>query len=152
MKTLLKISLVALPAAGVGSLAADTNSAWYRALRKPSWQPSAMVFPVVWTPLYGLIAYAGSRAMDRASEPERRALARDLGGSLLLSAGWSCLFFGTRSPRSALGEIAWLNLFNLALVRRAWRVDRGAGLLIAPFAVWTLVTTGLNGTVVWLNR
>lgn len=152
VKTLLKTSLAVAAAAGVGGLAADADPGWYRALRKPSWQPRVPVFPVVWTPLYGLVAYAGARALDRASGPERLALVRELGGTLALATGWSCLFFVAKSPRTALGEITALNLSNLMLIRRAWRVDRQAGLLLVPYAVWTLVTTGINGAIVCLNR
>jgi tryptophan-rich sensory protein len=72
-----------------GSWAADASSAWYSGLRKPTWQPPARAFPVVWTPLYALIAVAGTRALNRAAGGERAALRRAYGANLVLNAGWT---------------------------------------------------------------
>jgi hypothetical protein len=56
----------------VGGLATDPGFRWYARLRKPVWQPPGSAFPLVSTPLYGLIAYVGARALDR--DPPRLAV------------------------------------------------------------------------------
>ncbi len=107
---------------------------------------------MVWTPLYGLIAIAGARALDRSEGPERAAFARGYALNLALNAGWTALFFGARRPGAALAEIAALNASNLVLLRRAARTDRAAGAALAPYVAWTLFATALNGAIVGLNR
>lgn len=42
----------------VGARAVDADSAWYKALDKPQWQPPSWAFGVVWTPLYASVAWA----------------------------------------------------------------------------------------------
>ncbi|MEE3919474.1 TspO/MBR family protein [Micromonospora sp. BRA006-A] len=113
-------AVTATAAAGAVATSTGTSSRWYRRLRKPAWQPPSAAFPVVWTPLYGLIAVAGARALDR-SEGERAAFARGYALNLALNAGWTALFFGARRPGAALAEIAALNASNLVLLRRARR-------------------------------
>ena len=45
--------------AAAGARAVDPDSAWYRGLAKPPWQPSPKAFGVIWMPLYASIAWAG---------------------------------------------------------------------------------------------
>ncbi|WIM99328.1 TspO/MBR family protein [Actinoplanes oblitus] len=149
--TWVKTAAAVTAAAGAGSLATDPKSAWYRTLRKPSWQPPPVAFPAVWTPLYALIALAGARTLDRAGEADRRAFARAYGVNLLLNAGWSALFFGAKRPKAALAEIVTLNVSNVLLLRRAARTDRLAGAALAPYVAWCLFATVLNAAIVRRN-
>ncbi|GAA0386074.1 tryptophan-rich sensory protein [Microbispora corallina] len=150
-KTFLGTALAVTATAVAGSLSVDATSAWYRGLRKPSWQPPPPAFGLVWTPLYATIAYAGGRALSRGGEGSRPALARALGANLLLNAAWSALFFRARSPKLALAEILALNASNALLVSRVVRADRRAGLLLLPYAGWTAFATALNASIVRRN-
>lgn len=150
-KTLIATSLASAATAAVGAAATKPGQRWYRRLRKPSWQPPPAVFPLVWNPLYALIAYGSARALDRASAGERKAFSRHLAGNLALNAAWPALFFRARSPRLALAEIAVLNASNLLLIRQAMRADRTAGLLLLPYASWTAFATALNAAIARRN-
>ncbi|GAA1736122.1 TspO/MBR family protein [Luedemannella helvata] len=154
LPTLVKTAAAVTATAAVGAVitSSSTSSGWYRRLRKPSWQPPSAAFPLVWTPLYALIAVAGARALDRAEGAERTAFTRDYALNLALNAGWTALFFGARRPAAALAEITALNASNILLVRRAGRTDRLAGAALVPYAGWTLFATALNGAIVGLNR
>ncbi|MEO5877518.1 MAG: TspO/MBR family protein [Streptosporangiaceae bacterium] len=151
-RTLVKTSLAVTAAAGVGVLATDPDSPWYRRLSKPPWQPPGPAYGIVWTPLYAMIAYAGGRAMDQATRPDRRSIGLALGVNLGLNAGWTALFFAAKSPKAALAEIMVLNVSNAALVRQVWKADRRAGLLLLPYAGWTVFATALNADIVRRNR
>ncbi|MGC4893683.1 TspO/MBR family protein [Micromonospora sp. DT31] len=150
LKTATAVAVTA--AAGAAVTSTGTSSRWYRRLRKPAWQPPSAAFPLVWTPLYALIAVAGARALDRTDGAERAALARGYALNLALNAGWTAMFFGARRPTAALAEITALNASNLVLLGRAARADRLAGAALAPYAAWTLFATVLNGAIVGLNR
>lgn len=144
-------AVVATAAAGATATTSGTSSRWYRRLRKPPWQPPSTAFPLVWTPLYALIAVAGARALDRSDGAERATFRRVYALNLALNAGWPALFFGARRPAAALAEIAALNASNLVLLRRATRADRLAGAALAPYAAWTLFATVLNAAIVRRN-
>jgi tryptophan-rich sensory protein len=72
-KTLIATTAASAATAAVGALATRSGSRWYQRLSKPSWQPPAQVFPLVWNPLYALIAYGGARALTSAEGADRTA-------------------------------------------------------------------------------
>jgi tryptophan-rich sensory protein len=148
---LVKTAAGVAAAAATGSLAATPNSEWYRALNKPRWQPKAAVFPLVWTPLYGLIAVAGARTLDRLAGNDRIQFRRLYATDLVLNAAWTLIFFRARRPRLAALEIVALNVTNVVLLGKAWRSDRLAGLTLLPYVAWTGFATVLNGSLVARN-
>ncbi|QIG43683.1 tryptophan-rich sensory protein [Nocardioides anomalus] len=150
MSPRLTTGLLTLAAAAVGTLGTKPDSAWYRALRKPSWQPPAVAFPLVWTPLYAAIAWSTGRAA--AAEEERRGRYLALtGANLAVNAGWCWAFFTARSPRGGLATIAVLDALNLALLRETVRRDPAAAAALAPYVAWTGFATALNAAHVRLN-
>ncbi|GAB3986925.1 TspO/MBR family protein [Plantactinospora veratri] len=150
--TLAKTGLATALAAAVGSLATDPDSAWYRSLDKPAWQPPPAAFPAVWTPLYASIAFAAARALDAStSVAERSSFRRAYAIDLALNAGWNALFFRARRPRLALAELVLLNAANAVLLHRAWRADRVAGAALLPYLAWTGFATALNATIAARN-
>jgi benzodiazapine receptor len=151
MRTKLFAASAVAAAAVTGAVAADPGSAWYRALRKPRWQPPPPAYALAWTPLYAAIAVAGARALHRAPESERGQLASRFLLDLALNAAWTPLFFRARRPRAALAEIACLDIANAALIRQVRRADHGAAALLLPYACWTAFATALNAEIVRLN-
>ena len=54
------LAFVAAAAAAASSgLLFRADRVWYANLRQPRWTPPRWVFPVVWTPLYLMIALSG---------------------------------------------------------------------------------------------
>jgi translocator protein len=108
-----------------GALAVDPDSAWYRGLAKPSWQPPRRAFGVIWTPMYASIAWAGGHALRRSSGRQRIALITSLAANLALNAVWNWMFFGLRSPRAGLAGTVLLDISNAELIQRTARTAPG---------------------------
>lgn len=143
--------VIALAAAGLGALATDIGP-WYRALRKPSWQPPDWLFGPVWTVIFGLIAWSGAMAWQAATPDQRLwAVALPFAVNLLLNVAWSFLFFRMRRTRLALGEVVALWLSILWLIVSLWGVSQTAALLLVPYLVWVSFAGVLNRTIVRLN-
>jgi tryptophan-rich sensory protein len=138
-------------AAGVGFLGTRPDSPWYRSIERPPWEPPAAAFPLVWTPLYGLIAWGTGRAAERAGADQGRVLSLTA-ADLAANAGWCWAFFARESPAAGLATIAVLDGLNIALVREAARHDRVAAAALAPYVVWTGFATALNTSIWWRNR
>lgn len=137
----------------VGSIGTRPDSSWYRRLRKPSWQPPTLAFPVVWTALYGLIGWAGGQALEAEQDEQRRtALAAVLAADLAVNAGWCWVFFTARRTGAGLVTIAVLDALNVELVRRAWAADRSAGIALLPYTAWSAFATVLGGDIWRRNR
>lgn len=145
--------LLTAAAAVIGSAGVRADTNWYRSLDKPSWQPPGAVFPLVWTPLYGLIGWGTGRALDRARDTgdDHRVLALTT-ADLAANAGWNWAFFAARSPASGLAVIAVLDTLNVALLREVRRHDPVAATALAPYAVWCGFATVLNAVICWRNR
>lgn len=124
---------------------------WYRSLDKPAWTPPDWVFPAAWTPLYTLIAISAYRVWRAEPSPERsRALAL-WGVQMGLNAAWTPLFFGRRNPKAGLADVALLVPSVAAYAAQAARVDRPAGVMMAPYLAWTTFAAALNADIVRRN-
>jgi len=149
---LARTSAAVAATAVIGVLGTDVTSRWYRHLDKPVWQPPGAAFGPAWTTLYGLMAVASARTLDRLDEPaERRAFATAFGANLLLNAGWNWLFFKARRPRWALAEILLMEVSTLDLTRRAAHVDSPAAKMLMPYAGWVGFAAALNASIARRN-
>jgi translocator protein len=124
---------------------------WYPHLNKPSFTPPDKVFPVVWTTLYGLIAWSGWRVWCAAPSHERNAALRLWLSQLTANAHWSKLFFGQHRPSLALADVFALEGMLLSYMRAARKVDRAAAAAFIPYAAWVAFATVLNAEIARLN-
>jgi benzodiazapine receptor len=134
-----------------GEPGTESRLAWYAGLDKPRWAPPPALLGAGWAPLYALVTAGGARALDHTSGGPRRALARTYAVSLVLSAAWSALLFGARSPRLALADAAALDAATIELLRRAWRADRPAAACLLPYAAWTGFATAVTAAIARRN-
>src|SRR6478752_1006163 len=106
--TLAATSAAVTATAAVGGLASRADTAWYRRLRKPPFQPPPVAFPVAWTALYAAIAAGSAEAIDTLDDDARDRFVGALAANLSLNAGWTWCFFRLRRPWLAAAESAAL--------------------------------------------
>ena len=70
---------------------------------------------------------------------------------LCLNLAWSFLFFGLQRIDLALLEIVILLIAIITNTIVFWRIERLAGLLFVPYAVWVTYATILNASLWLLN-
>lgn len=157
----LAIAATTLAAPIIGGLAtASSVSTWYREeLTLPPWNPPSWVFGPVWTTLYVLMALAALLVWRRLAERTGRSLDRSMrlpfglyALQVALNALWPVLFFGLRSPGTALVQIVPLIVAIAATFWAFWRVRPVAAWLLTPYLGWTLFAGVLNATIWWMNR
>jgi tryptophan-rich sensory protein len=155
LRNLALTSAATVASAVVGGLATAPDSAWYRSLDLPDWQPPPVAFPLVWTPLYADIAASSAavlNAYDRTGDTAgRNAYLRALGTNLALNTAWSIVFWRVRRPWAAAAEAALLAASSADLARRAGRVNRGAGIGLSPYAAWCAFATALSVAIARRN-
>jgi len=104
---------------------------FFESLVKPSWIPPDWAFPTAWFTLWFLQAIAV--AVLFSSDRGGRSLALGLlAAQFVVAVAWEAFVFGPA-------------------VIAAWRVERLAGLLIAPTIVWVSVATTLGFSLLRLN-
>lgn len=138
--------------AGTGAFLTDI-SPWYRALRRPSWQPPDWLFGPAWTLILGLGSLSLYLALRHYPDGGRRWLIFGLfvlNG--VLNVLWSPLFFTLRRPDWALAEVPFLWLSILVPMVIVQPASWTASLLLAPYLAWVSFAAVLNLTLVRLNR
>lgn len=122
--------------------------AWYERLAKPSWTPPNWVFPVMWTSIYLLIAFAGARV---AGLPGSGYALAFWAMQIAFNTLWTPIFFGLRRLKGALPVIGCLWLAVLGATITHFQLDLWAGLAFVPYLVWVSIAAVLNFTVARLN-
>lgn len=140
----------ALFVAALGASVTDLGP-WYQDLVKPSWQPPGPVFGIAWTIIYALTAAAGVLTWRAARGAAREWTVGLFALNGALNVFWSLLFFRARRPDWALIEVGFLWLSILALIVFAWRQDKRAALLLAPYLIWVTIAAAMNYEIVRLN-
>ncbi len=149
--TIVVAALSAILLAGVGGLATAIGP-WYRALRKPTWQPPDWAFGPAWTLILGMAAGSGALAWEAAPDAAGRFQVVALfAANGLFHFLWSPLFFRLKRPDWALFEVVFLWLSCLALIIGLARFSTTASLLIVPYLLWVSFASWLNLAIVRLN-
>jgi tryptophan-rich sensory protein len=136
----------------VGQLFTFPNLApWYAGLAKPGFSPPNSLFGPVWTLLYTLMALAFWRILTRPDEPGRRLAIVLFLAQLALNTLWPVAFFGAHSPLLGLIDIVPQEILVAASLISFWRLDRLAGLCLAPLVLWVGFAGLLNFAIWRLN-
>lgn len=142
--------------ATVGSLATPAGQGpdgWYADADKPGFTPPGWLFGVAWTLLYAAMALAAWLLSRRREDGVAGAawLLRLWWVQLAVNLLWTPLFFAAEWLWVGLADIVLLDALVAVLVVRAWRVDRVAAALLAPYLLWILFATALNASIAALN-
>lgn len=132
-----------------GGLTTSTGD-WYRALRKPSFQPPAWAFGPAWTLILGLAAVSAVLGW-RADAGGRPLLAALFGLNALLHALWSPLFFRVRRPDLALAEMAALFVSVASLIGVLLPKSLLGAAILLPYLCWVGFAFAVNLQIVRLN-
>jgi benzodiazapine receptor len=149
--TIVVAVLITVVVLGIGG-AATSVGAWYRDLRKPSWNPPNWAFGPAWTIILSLAAWAGVLGWTHAPDAGARAMVAVLFGvNIVFHMLWSPLFFNLHRPDWALIEVPFLWLSILALMIFLAPISRLASALLAPYLLWVTFAAYLNLVIVRLN-
>tara|TARA_R110002012_G_scaffold79518_3_gene202298 strand:- start:1138 stop:1605 length:468 start_codon:yes stop_codon:yes gene_type:complete len=146
---LVSLLLVGLTASTGARFSPDS---WYRELRKPTWTPPDIAFPIAWGILYVLMAIAAWRIYMAEDSAWRTASLVIYALQLIVNAAWSWLFFGRKQIAGALMDIvALLILITVAIVLFS-QASALAAWLMVPYWLWVLLALSLNATIYRLNK
>ena len=140
---------------GIGALGAavvaTSVDTWYADLIKPSFTPPDRVFGPVWTALYVLMAVAAWRVWRTADRDTRRGALTLFALQLVLTLGWTAVFFGLQKIGAALATIVVLDVGVVVTMLAFRSTDRWAGLLMLPYLAWVAFATVLTIAIWRLN-
>lgn len=117
---------------------------WYEGLKKPAFTPPKWVFPVAWTTIYILLAWAGARL---ATLPDAGLALALWALQIALNTLWTPVFFGARQLGAGMAVLALLWVTVAALVVVAFGRDSVAGWMLLPYLLWLCIAAALNWRV-----
>ena len=148
--TIVVAVIITLAVLGVGG-AMTTVGPWYRALRKPSWNPPYWIFGPAWTLILGLAAWAGVLGWTHTDGAGHLLIGGLFAINIVLHMLWSPLFFNLQRPDWALIEVPFLWLSILALMVALAPISSLAAWLLLPYLLWVAFAAFLNLTIVRMN-
>lgn len=164
------VGLCLLVATGDALLTKHGMQRWFPMLHHPPGTPPRWAFPLLsallavagavaawrvwcWNPLARLpTTYVGHVPDGGPTGPRLRRRGLLLWSwQLAVSGLWTPLLFALHRPFAALELIVGLSLLVLLTLRDFLRIDRAAGLLMAPSLAWMCYAAWLNAGIAWLN-
>ncbi|MBI2632550.1 tryptophan-rich sensory protein [Candidatus Pacearchaeota archaeon] len=144
-KVLLVSALIFFAISIIGSLftSGNTNSSWYLE-NKPSFTPPNLVFPIVWSILYFLIALSLYFSWIKAKKYEKKKIAIMFGINLVANVLWSYLFFGIQNPLFSFIDIIIILGTIIGMILLVGKINRRAGWMLVPYLLWVSFATILN--------
>jgi tryptophan-rich sensory protein len=120
------------------------ENGWYARLAKPSFQPPAQAFGIVWTTLYTMLGIALAAILNEPPSKQRRDALWLFGGQLALNFAWSPIFFGLQMIDIALVTIIVMLVMAATTANLFRRLRPVAGWLMVPYLLWLCLATALN--------
>ena len=120
-------------------------------VKKPPLTPPGIVFGIVWTVLYALMAIGVARVAASPDSRQRQKAINEFIIQLTLNFFWSLIFFNVRSYGLALLWLAILWVFVVRMICAFRKTDNLAAVIQIPYLVWVTFAVYLNYGVWILN-
>ena len=125
-------------------IAKSVSSAWYKCIQ-PSFSPPAVVFPIVWTILYTLIAIALAQTILLPASNGKYWLLGFYAYNLIQNISWPFLFFQYHEIKTALFVLVEMVFSTAIIMWQSYRIlPRWVGHLLIPYFLWLCFASVLN--------
>lgn len=150
MKKIFKFLLIALPWF-IGGLLFRSDTIFYKGLNKPVFAPPSIVFPIVWTILYILIAISIYLIYRDNSYTDTPSYNKALLINYFSNQIFSFLFFTIKSPFLALIDTVIVLISSLFLYYESKELNKTSAKLLIPYIIWNVFATILILFIFFMN-
>jgi tryptophan-rich sensory protein len=150
MKKIFKFILILFPWF-IGGLLFRSDTIFYNNINKPSFAPPSILFPIIWTILYILIAisiYLIYKNNDFKDTPNYN---KTLLINYVSNQIFSFFFFTIKSPFLALIDTIIVFISSLFLYYESKELNKLSAKLLIPYIIWNLFATILIITIFFMN-
>ncbi len=135
--------------AALGTMFVNTSGEWYQSLIKPALQPPPLVFTVVWTVLYALLA-ASLALVSVMPDVQKKTLGL-YAVTGVLNVLWTYTFFEMQNPGGAVFVLIATIIAGVALFADVHRIHKTAAYLLIPYLIWLCFALYLNYELAFFN-
>jgi benzodiazapine receptor len=135
----------------LGTITQVNIATWYHTLHKSTLTPPAIVFPIVWSILYAMIAMSGWSLWQHRQRPNAKMALAFYSVQMMLNWAWSPLFFNFHLIALSFYCIilmAFLTLITILLTKNNFKFSC---IMLIPYFLWLIFASYLNGVLWWLN-
>lgn len=142
--------LISLGVGALSSLLTSNAMRQYSAIRRPALSPPAVVFPIVWTALFILMAVSAYLIYE-SNCPEKKNALTVYAIQLIVNFFWPLFFFNCRAYFFSFIWLLLLWVLVLIMIFLFWKCHHTAALLQIPYIIWLTFAAYLNYSVWILN-
>jgi len=150
MKKVLKFLIILVPWF-IGGLIFRSDTIFYKSLNKPFFAPPSILFPIVWTILYVLIAISIYLILKNNKLKEIPNYTKALIINYFSNQIFSFLFFTIKSPFLALIDTFFVLISSLFLYYESKELNKTSSKLLIPYIIWNLFATILIIFIFFMN-
>ena len=144
--------LVTAATAALGAAITRRGMPAYEQLVKPPLTPPSLLFPIVWSILFLLMALGAAMIGSTRDTARRRRALSLYGAQLIANVFWSFLFFGLGRHWLAFIWLLLLWALILGMIFSFSSIRRPAGYLQIPYLLWVSFAAYLNLGIALLNK
>ena len=134
-----------------GFLSREGTKIYSSSIQQPPLSPPAIVFPIVWVILYGLMGFSAARVSLTPPSRERSTGLNLYVAQLIVNFFWSLIFFNAQAFGLAFLWLLLLWVLVVAMMAAFHKVDPLAAAFQTPYLTWLTFAAYLNAGVWYLN-
>jgi len=150
MKKILKFILILLPWF-IGGILFRSDTIFYKSLNKPVFAPPSIVFPIVWSILYLLIAISIYLIVKDNKLKDMPSYTKTLIINYFSNQVFSFLFFTIKSPFLALIDTFIVFISSLFLYYESKELNKTSAKLLIPYIIWNAFALILIISIFFMN-
>lgn len=150
MKKIFKFLLVLIPWF-IGGLIFRTDTLFYKSINKPFFAPPSILFPIIWTILYILIAISIYQIYNNNSFNYTKDYNKSLLINYFSNQVFSFFFFTLKSPFLALIDTIIVLISSLFLYYETKELNTKSSKLLIPYIIWNIFATILIISIFFMN-
>jgi len=135
----------------LGHIAKINIVSWYHPLHKSSLTPPAIVFPIVWSILYTMIALSGWSLWENHKNRKAKIALGFYSAQMALNWAWSPLFFNFHLIALSFYCIISITLLTFITILLTKDHFKFSSIMLVPYFIWLIFASYLNGSFWMLN-
>jgi tryptophan-rich sensory protein len=150
LKKILTFIVILLPWF-LSSILVNSNNAYYQNLNLPFFAPPAIVFTIIWTILYILIAISIYKIYKEYKCKDIGEYNKTLALNYLFNQLFSYVFFSLKSPFLGFIVAIIVLITSLFLYYETKKLNDTSSKLLVPYVIWNIFATILSLTIYFMN-
>lgn len=144
--------LIALGVGGLSALLTNMGMESFESANKPSITPPDIVFPIVWTVLFTLMAISSAMVYLQPQGKNRSRAQLVYAMQLAANFIWSILFFNFAAYGFSFFWLIFLWALILLMIIYCFKVNKPSAYLQLPYLLWVSFAGYLNLSIWLLNK